>query len=782
MLSFFSACTVEVEKKNTQVPELIEFTKTEKNKATLLQMEDILFAENYDISFHQDENIDVSYNSSTNQLKLSPVKNYSGLSFLNFTLNGEKKTLPVIVKQKIPVKVEVRPEQPTQKVYIMGSFNTWNRHSVEMKDNDGEGKYTTILELDEGVYEYQFVTDYGEFPDPENPNKVDNGYGSFNSVIKVKSDTKDAIPMLYNLKQQNDYTLAFQIQSKINAEDIKVFALEDNYFINEKYIEKKGNKVIIHTDYLKDYPRIKIFRLVATYDNQPGNIITVWTKNGKLLDENEFIWQDAVIYSLMTDRFSNGNVLNDAPVKDKNLADQANFQGGDFQGIINQINAMYFHKIGVNTLWISPVNTTTDQAFQEWPEPRRWFSGYHGYWPTEPRKTEPRFGELEKFKELVSTAHKQNVKILLDYVSNHTHKDHPYYQNHPEWYAKVDLPDGRKNIRLFDEHRLTTWFDTFLPSFDFENSQEAMNAITDDAIWWLQDTKIDGFRHDATKHVPLKVWRNITRRIKTEVQPERPLHCYQIGETFGSAELIKSYVNNGMLDSQFNFELFFTQRRSFVEEDSDFRDVKMALQKSLDVYGYNHVMGNILDSHDQTRMMSLLEGDLSLSDDPIAKAWDNNKVQVDEQSTYEKQKALMTFVICVPGVPIIYYGDEFGMTGAMDPDNRRMMRFGNELTEAEKKQLDSNAQIISLRKKHTALRRGDYLPIYCDKNVMIFSRGDQKERLIIAINKSDKKQKIKVKFPQWIKPHLEKVLVNNSKFESGGFILAPYSGNVWKCE
>jgi len=194
------------------------------------------------------------------------------------------------------------------------------------------------------------------------------------------------------------------------------------------------------------------------------------------------------------------------------------------------------------------------------------------------------------------------------------------------------------------------------------------------------------------------------------------------------------------------------------------------------------LMGNIFDSHDQTRMMALLEDDLTLSDDAFEAAWNEEKIQVDKQSTYEKQKAIFTMLFTVPGVPIVYYGDEFGMTGAHDPDNRRMMRFGNELTSAEQNQLNWNSKIFNLREKHSALRRGDYLPLYCDEDVMIYSRGDQDERIIIAINKSEKTKIININFPDWMKINLEDVLTKKSKFENGQFILDGYSGSIWKCE
>jgi len=193
-------------------------------------------------------------------------------------------------------------------------------------------------------------------------------------------------------------------------------------------------------------------------------------------------------------------------------------------------------------------------------------------------------------------------------------------------------------------------------------------------------------------------------------------------------------------------------------------------------------MGNIFDSHDQPRMMAFLDGDLSLSDDAFERAWREPKIQVDKQSTYEKQKTLLTFILTVPGVPIIYYGDEFGMTGAHDPDNRRMMRFGNDLTDTEQAQLEWTAKLINLRKKSSALRRGDYLPLYCDENVMIFSRGNPNQRLIVAINKSPQEQRVTLDLPPWLSSGTEPLLVRDSRYSDGKFKLSGYSGNIWKCD
>ena len=116
-------------------------------------------------------------------------------------------------------------------------------------------------------------------------------------------------------------------------------------------------------------------------------------------------------------------------------------------------------------------------------------------------------------KQFVTEAHYQGINIIMDYVSHHVHMKHPLYKLHPDWITKLDLPDGRKNIRLWDEQRLTTWFDTFLPTLDF-NRPQVVEMESDSAMYWVENYDMDGFRHDATKHVPEAFWRRLTQKVK----------------------------------------------------------------------------------------------------------------------------------------------------------------------------------------------------------------------------------------------------------------------------
>jgi len=777
---FLQNCSINNSASNP--PELIDFRTIESGQADSVSIDEIFFNEKYSIELFENENVDVKYDTSSRYLILKPKDNFKGLTFVKFKSDGDDKYLPLIVRKKTEVSFSYKPKSRPGKMFVMGNFNNWSRTSDEMLDENNDGIYTKVIPLDAGVYEYQFVIDNKEIFDPQNAEKVDNGFGSFNSIKRVESLDKNNISNIYYLPKKSGKWLELAMESASN-EDIEVKVLLDNNLYSQKFYQIEENKIKINLKPLESFDGMHALRIVATKNNYLGNVLTIWIKDGNLKSASDnFLWNDAIIYSIMPDRFFNGNPENDNPVEHPELTNQANFNGGDLQGIISKMKEGYFDSLGINTLWIFPLNKTTGEAFQEWPEPHRYYSGYHGYWPVEPREVEPRFGTLQDFKLLVNEAHKRNTKVLLDFISNHTHINHPYYQNHPEWYGKVDLPNGEKNIRRWDEYRLTTWFDTFLPSFNFLDNTDVVEAVTDDAIWWITETGIDGFRHDATKHVPHQFWKNLTQKIKTKVNPSRKLDIYQIGETFGSHDLIKSYVNKGMLDAQFNFNQFFIARRVFSENDGNFLDLSSTIEKSLEVYGHIHVMGNLMDSHDQVRMMALFDSDMTLSDNAIERAFHDPKIEVNNENSYKKELLYFTYLLTIPGVPVIYYGDEFGMTGAGDPDNRRMMRFGDDLKSIEKIQIEQIKDIIQLRKKYSAFRRGDYKTLNASNDILVYTRGDAEERFIVAINKGKDKKQINFHLPGWLNIKTTKSLLTQKEYNTKDnvfeFDMVPYSSDI----
>ena len=381
-------------------------------------------------------------------------------------------------------------------------------------------------------------------------------------------------------------------------------------------------------------------------------------------------------------------------------------------------------------------------AYQEFPEPHRWFSGYHGYWPISLSKVDTRLGTNTEFKQLVSGAHNSNMSVYLDYVANHIHAEHPLWKSNPEWFSQLDLPDGRKNLRLWDEYRLTTWFEPYMPSFDHSKPVVA-EACADSAMYWLKEFNLDGFRHDATKHIETEFWRLLTYKIKTEIEIPQNRNIYQIGETFGSRELISSYLGSGLLNAQFDFPLYFDARSVFANNEVGFERLNTSLHETFDAYGYHHVMGNITGNHDMARFISYASGDLKWNENDKEAGWNRN-ITVTDTIGYAKLKMLHAFNMTIPGIPIIYYGDEIGMPGANDPDNRRMMRFDN-LTSFETDVKNTVTKLSKLRSTHMALLYGDFEVLEVSETIYVYKRTYLDDVVIVAFNKSPEIKTIIVK-------------------------------------
>lgn len=747
---------------------------------------DLFYADNYDIDFGINQNLDIKYDKENLILTIKSHDGFQGITLLGFTHNGDKYVLPVKSKVIQKVRFAYTPEKDYEKVSLFGSFNDWNRHNLPMKDSDGDGTYETTVLLEPGIYQYKFFGDGEEIIDPANPDRTPNGFGSFNSVIEIdEQDTtesylhilgmnEDAAKISYEFYyERSDYT------REVTYADL--IPLLNNKRIESGNIEIDDHKITVAFN-KADVAGKNTFRLAVSDHGKATNMQTVFMFDGMPADnETAFMWYDAVIYSLMIDRFNDGDESLNNPVKHDSLLAKANYMGGDLQGVIDKLNEGYFDNLGINTIWISPVYDNPNQAYREYPEPHRYYSGYHGYWPIHHQKVEEKFGTMDKLKELINIAHQHDIKILLDFVSNHVHEQHPFFKEHRSWFGELDLPDGRKNLRMWDEFRLTTWFEPYLPSFDYEGSDSALTAMTDNAIWWLTQTGADGYRHDAVKHVPNKFWRSLTERINEEIEVPQNKEVYQIGETFGSYDLISSYVNNGQLDAQFNFNLYDVAQVPFVSPNESFENLNKELRKTFDVYGELHLMGNIMDSHDKNRYMAYADGDLELSQwSAIEEGW-NNPPKVDDPESYEEAELYYAYMNTIPGLPVIYYGSEFGMTGASDPDNRRMMRFGGELSEYEKEMLEDVSGIINLRKEHPALRYGDFMTLQADENIFAYVRSDMNERLLIVLNKSDDEQTVEYELPAIYELTKAEDLTSGEETElSDGSLKLSVGGKSWR--
>lgn len=750
---------------------------------------DMFYSNNYDIDFFENKNVRVVYNNETGMIYFFPDENFSGITLVDFDFNGTTYSIPVRSRIQERYKFSFKPGKEYKVLNLFGSFNGWDRGNLPMKDDNNDGLFEAEIALEPGRYQYKFFGDGEEIIDPENKEKVPNGMGDFNSVFTVEEETKSRV-FLHIIKYEktadkSEFNFYYEndlYENPLQKEN--VIALVDNKKAKDGEVEVSGRsiKLMLNNNELKSK---QLLRIAVTVNGTASNIQSVFLADGEPAEQNgKFLWNDAVIYSLMIDRFSDGDRSINNPIAHDSLSEKANYMGGDFQGIINKLNEGYFDSLGINTIWLSPVYDNPNEAFKEAPEPHRWFSGYHGYWPINSTSTEEKFGSIEKLKELVATAQKHGIKILLDIVANHVHQNHPFFKEKPEWFGNLNLPDGRLNLRLWDEYRLTTWFEPYLPKFNYIGSKDAIDFMTSNTVWWMKETGADGFRQDAVKHMPNEFWRALTKRIKNEIEIPDNKKVYQIGETFGSYDLISSYVNNGQLSAQFNFNVYDVALPTFLESKMSFSALDAEIKKSFLVYGENNLMGNIMDSHDKNRFMAFADGDLDVTQwSAVEEGW-NNPPRVDNPANYEKAKLYYAYMNTIPGLPVIYYGSEFGMTGASDPDNRRMMRFGEELNQFEKRMLGDVRKIINLRKNHPALRYGDFLTLQADENVYSYIRSEVNERILIILNKSEKAVPLQLNIPLMYGIKSAGNLLTDEKIElvdgSINLILQPMSYSFFK--
>lgn len=663
-----------------------------------------------------------------------------------------------------------------QRVQIKGQMNDWAPANTPDLQLNEDGKYQITLMVSPGKYQYQMVLDGKEQFDANNPEKVDNGSGNFNSVFEVKGNS-DKFPVL-TTDSYTDHEIVLETSNEIQ----KIYVFWQNILLPSQMVKKTDNKVSIRIPENAEKVNRSYIRVWAANHLGTGNDVLVPLNKGKVLDRKEQItnndYHAQIMYFMLVDRFKNGNTANDKPLNRPDVNPKVDFWGGDLAGIQQKVEDGYFKSLGINTLWVSPISQNPDEPYGYYKAKNTKFSGYHGYWPISSSQVDKRFGTNQDFKNLIAVSHENGISVLLDYVANHVHKEHPLYKNHPEYATNLYLPDGTMNVEKWDEQRLTTWFDTFMPSLDFANP-EVVDLMTDSALYWIREFGLDGFRHDACKHIEPEFWRALNLKMK-KAFPDKQF--YQIGETYGSPGLISSYITTGMIDGQFDFNLYDVANNAFAGiGGANLKKVSQIMQTSLNVYGRHHLMGNISGNHDKPRFMAFASGDLKPGEDTKAAGWFRN-IGITDSTAYDKLFLFHAFNMTIPGIPVIYYGDELGFTGANDPDCRRMMRFEG-WNKREKLLHDKVATISQFRNNHPALIYGDFIELKNDETSWVYARKYFDQSAIVFINNSSENKTIVVDIPQNIKVDNKKTLFGSKMMiekQKMSVTLPPYSADVVK--
>jgi len=563
------------------------------------------------------------------------------------------------------------------------------------------------------------------------------------SEFKTKNCKRDLAPYISTERVEGrDDKLIVNIKGGVREFAI----LWQNTILKKKFISAEdGSRLIVTIPSNAKNMERSYIRVFAANENGIGNDILVPLNFGKVINDPKLLKRTdkhtQILYSILIDRFYNGNKENDWKLNSKDVLPKVDYWGGDIAGITQKINEGYFDTIGITTIWLSPITQNPYDAWGQNLDPKTKFTGYHGYWPIFVTQIDKRFGTDKELKNLLTTAHGDNKNVILDYVSNHMHIDSPTIKAHPDWVTSSLTPDGRPNFELWDEFRLTTWFDKHIPSLDLEKPY-IYRQMTDSALFWMQNYEFDGFRHDATKHIPEVFWRMLTRKILDSIHDRQ---LYQIGETYGSRALISSYVKPGMLDAQFDFNVYDTFIWATTDKEGTFKKLAECIQNDLDVYGYHNLMGYISGNHDRARYVSIAGGDLIPGEDYKKAGWKRD-IGVRDTIGYRKLEMLHAMNFTLPGVPCIYYGDEYGQPGGNDPDNRRWMEFeGYNVNET--RVFETVKKLSSIRKSSMPLIYGDYYPLIVEDDLFVYMRVYMGEYVITALNKSSDLKTANVSLP-----------------------------------
>ncbi|MDR0199473.1 MAG: glycoside hydrolase family 13 protein [Streptococcaceae bacterium] len=418
--------------------------------------------------------------------------------------------------------------------------------------------------------------------------------------------------------------------------------------------------------------------------------------------------RDMVWYQIFPERFANGDTSND-PEKVKDWSDQApdrqDFYGGDLQGVLDHLDHLV--DLGVNGIYFCPIFKSPTN---------------HKYDTEDYLEIDPHFGTKELFKTLVEEAHKRGLKVMLDAVFNHIGDTSPFWQDvlqnqehskYAAWFHVNSWPVvGDEDPDNFENSTNLT-FDTFaftphMPKLNTANP-EVQAHLLHIAEYWIREFDIDAWRLDVADEVDHQFW----KKFRTTCDAAKK-DFYILGEVWHSSQ---PWLNGDEFSAVMNYAYtgaisdFFVKRKiSMPQMISAINDQLMLYRKETST-----VMFNCLDSHDTPRFLTECKEDKNLF------------------------KQVEAFTYLNPGSPCIYYGDEVGLTGGMDPDCRRPM-----IWDEDKQDKDLYAffkDLVAFRKENAELLADgtmDWCVVSESNGVLQLERKLGKKRLIGTFNTGKK--------------------------------------------
>ncbi len=627
-------------------------------------------------------------------------------------------------------------EQQPSNVSLIGEWD-WSTHS-NLAFDSASGLWSTSLDLLPGIYCYKFVIGANDYRfDPKNPER---GYceGIENSLLRVQNHTRST----FTVELDSTTGLPSRILLHAGSDGVSLLSggpqFLEGYYPNVTTYNMTSEAWDLNLSMLPDGKhRIHVTGVDNDGESAEDLIIPFWTGR-----EAGFRWDDALIYMIMTDRFVNGNQSNDPPPQ-PNIADGAEWLGGDFEGVIQMIDMGYFDDLGVKAIWLTPFNSAANRSGLA-ADDQHQVSSYHGYWPIKPREVDSRLGTSEELQALVEVAHARGIRVMGDFVLNHVHEDHTYVSDHPEWFNSGCIC-GTESCD-WTTYRLDCQFRPYLPDVNWKN-REASEQFIDDALWWVERFNLDGARIDAVKHVDDLAMRNFAtqaeRRFETGgvdlfLKGETAMGWagHSLGDNADEYGTINQYLGDGGLDGQADFVLYHAVVDNvFVEGSMDYIHLDYWTARSQDQYLSGSTMVPFIGSHDVPRFTS--RADPGTNDENNQWFEQGLPGQPGSEVPYLAARQAFAWLMFTPGAPMIWMGDEYGEYGGADPDNRHMWRHMSNWSHQEMDLRITLGEFGQLRTNLEPLRRGNYTSLHNSTDAIAFARETNNDSVIILMNRGN---------------------------------------------
>ncbi|MGV3322241.1 glycoside hydrolase family 13 protein [Streptococcus hyovaginalis] len=434
------------------------------------------------------------------------------------------------------------------------------------------------------------------------------------------------------------------------------------------------------------------FRFPFVHDNS-GHEIPEWVRHT--------VW-----YQIFPERFANGDRRNDPDGvlawNSKRKPKYNDFFGGDLQGILDHLD--YLEELGINGIYLCPIFTAQTN---------------HKYDTIDYFEIDPHFGDKHLLKKLIDACHARGMKVMLDAVFNHLGYYAKEWQDvlkqgasspYKEWFHIRDFP--LRAPRLTDAKSARVSYDTFafasnMPKLNTSHPKVCQHLLAV-ARYWIEAFDIDGWRLDVANEIDHEFWRDFRNTCH-----DAKKDFYILGEIWHSSQ---SWLMGDQFDAVMNYGFTDAILHYFADDSFSSEEFmhELARQRMLYREQTNQVMLNLATSHDTPRLLYRCQG---------------NK---------ELMKQVLAFIFLQKGSPGIYYGDEVGLSGGPDPDNRRCMPWDK--TQQGLHLFAFYQELIAFRKKfsdHLSLGHLNFDREKSQNGLLVFSINYQDTELVAYFNKKE---------------------------------------------